>query len=70
MVPPNKHDTVRVSASEGAVFKTITSAIEANPKEIIVDDGEYTVDNLRHSTESQRLSVVARSTQAFVEDIT
>ena len=45
MVPPNKHDTVRVSVSEGSEFKSVASAVEANPKEIIVDDGEYTVDN-------------------------
>ncbi len=45
MVPPNKHDTVRVSVSEGSEFKSVASAVKANPKKIIVDDGEYTVDN-------------------------
>jgi hypothetical protein len=45
MNDPKPCGTVRVSASEGAVFKTVASAVEANPKEIIVDDGEYTVDN-------------------------
>ncbi len=45
MVPPNKHDTVRVSVSEGSEFKSVASAVEASPTEIIVDDGEYTVDN-------------------------
>ncbi len=39
------YDIVRVSATGNADFKTIASAVEANPKEIIVDDGEYTVDN-------------------------
>ncbi len=37
--------TVHVSSSDNADFKTIASAVEDNPKEIIVDDGEYTVDN-------------------------
>lgn len=45
MNDPKPCGTVRVSASEGAVFKTVASAVEANPKEIVVDNGEYTVDN-------------------------
>ena len=39
------YDMVLVSATGNAEFKTIASAVKANPKEIIVDDGEYTVDN-------------------------
>lgn len=45
MKPLTTCDTVCVSATVNADFKTVTSAIEANPKEIIVDDGEYSVDN-------------------------
>lgn len=37
--------SVHVSASASAEFRTVLCAVEANPKEIIVDDGEYTVDN-------------------------
>ncbi len=39
------HGTVHVSATADTEFKTVSSAVEANPKEIIVDGGEYTVDN-------------------------
>ncbi len=41
----NFDGSAHVSSSANAVFKTVTSAVETNPKEIIVDDGEYTVDN-------------------------
>ena len=39
------HVTARISSSGNVDFKTIASAVEANPTEIIVDDGEYTPDN-------------------------
>ena len=39
------HDVVHISATGDAEFKTVASAVEVNPKEIVVDDGEYTVDN-------------------------
>lgn len=39
------HDMIRISAIGDADFKTIASAVEVNPKEIIVDGGEYTADN-------------------------
>lgn len=45
MDTPKTYDTVRVSAAEQAEFKTVASAVEVNPKEIIVDGGEYTVDH-------------------------
>ncbi len=45
MDTPKSHDAIRVSPSEGAVFRTVAGAVEANPKEIIVGYGEYTVDN-------------------------
>ncbi len=41
----NSDGSAHVSSSGNADFKTVANAVEANPKEIIVDDGEYTVDN-------------------------
>lgn len=45
MDTPKSHGSVHISATENAEFKTIASAVKANSKEIIVDNGEYTVDN-------------------------